>query len=143
MTKKSYRRLIQIPTFHGRYEYLRIGGAPGEDTFGFERYVNQRLYHSAEWKATREKILIRDADQDGPCDLAIAGRPIAYKPIIHHINPITLEDIEAGRYCVFDPNNLITVTHETHNAIHYGDASSLPIIEVPRTKGDTVLWKTE
>lgn len=138
---KTYKRLIQIPTFEGRYEYLKLRTREGFATFHFERYVTQRLYHSSEWKAARREVLLRDADNEGPCDLGIKGRAIGYAPTVHHINPITLKDIEYGLECLFDPNNLITVSNNTHSAIHYGDASKLVTLQTTiRTSGDTLLW---
>lgn len=134
---KSYRELMRISNFEDRFEYLKIGGRVGRETFGFERYLNQTFYRSGEWKACRRGIIIRD---DG-CDLAISDRVIVGRMIVHHINPITIEDIELGRDCVFDPDNLITTSHNTSNAIHYGDASLLILVPKERRKGDTILWR--
>ena len=137
---RTYREVSRIPTFEDRFEYLKLGGKVGEASFGFDRYLNQILYRSPEWKRTRAGILIRDEFDGHSCDLAVAGRPIPVKPIVHHINPITLEDIEQRADCVFDPENLITVSHDTHNALHFGDASLLPKLPIERRKGDTSLW---
>lgn len=134
---KSYRELMRISNFEDRFEYLKIGGRVGRETFGFERYLNQTFYRSGEWKACRRDIIIRD---DG-CDLAIPDRRIVGRMIVHHINPITIEDIELGRDCVFDPDNLITTSHNTSNAIHYGDVSLLILVPKERRKGDTILWR--
>lgn len=133
---KSYKELCRLQTFEERYEYLKIGGIVGRETFGFERYLNQAFYKSGEWRHTRRNIIIRD----NGCDLAIKDREIFDRIIVHHINPITIEDIEYGRDCVFDPDNLITTSHNTSNAIHYGDASLLIILPKDRRKGDTRLW---
>ena len=134
---KSYLELRQIPTFEGRYEYLKIGGVVGRATFGFERYLNQILYNSDDWKWIRRDAIIRD----NGCDLGIEDREIFGRLVVHHINPITIEQIETGDPCVFDLNNLICSANRTHNAIHYGDASLLTILPKERRKGDTCLWK--
>ena len=135
---KTYSQLIQIPDFEGRYEYLKLGGKVGLDTFGHDRYLNQILYHSTEWQRTRREIIIRD----NSCDLGLMEYVIFRFPIVHHINPITADDIEKRRDSIFDPENLITVSRNTHNAIHYGDASKLPKLPQERRRGDTCLWKT-
>ncbi len=135
---KSYQELCGLLTFEERFEYLKIGGLVGEATFGYERYLNQSFYRSREWKQTRRDIIIRD----NGCDLAVPDREIFGRIVVHHINPITVEDIEFGRECIFDPNNLICTSHNTSNAIHYGDASLLLRIPKERSKGDTQLWKT-
>lgn len=134
---KSYRELRRLRTFEERFDYLKIGGVVGRETFGFERYLNQTFYHSGEWKHTRRDIIVRD----NGCDLGIRDREIFDRIIIHHINPITIEDIELGRDCIFDPDNLICCSHDTSNAIHYGDASLLIKFSQERRKGDTQLWK--
>jgi len=133
---KTYRQLRRYQTFEEKYAYLRLGGSVGRDTFGFDRYANQVLYHSSEWRQTRDKIIIRD---DG-CDLGIEGREIFKGLILHHINPITIEDIENHADCIFDPNNLICTSSNTHQAIHYGDQSMLIILPQTRMRGDTKLW---
>ena len=133
---KTYRELTRLRTFEERYEYLKIGGAVGRETFGFDRYLNQSFYRSREWRHCRNDIIVRD---DG-CDLGIEDRQIFGRIIVHHINPITLEDIEYARDCVFDHNNLICTSHNTSNAIHFGDASLLPTLPKERRKGDTSLW---
>lgn len=134
---RSYRELVRLPTFEERFEYLKLKGVVGNSTFGFDRYLNQILYNSSEWKRTRNDILIRD----GGCDLGIEDREIFHKPIIHHINPITIENIENRDDCVFDPNNLITTSGTTHNAITYGDGSKLVRLPTIRRRGDTCPWK--
>lgn len=137
--KLSYSELVRIPTFKERYEYLRIGGIVGQSTFGSDRYLNQILYTSPEWKRFRNGIIIRD---DG-CDMALRGMQIlGYMIIVHHINPLTVEDVENRNPVIFDPDNVVCVTERTHRAIHYGDASLLPEIPIIRTKNDTCPWKT-
>lgn len=136
MKTRSYRQLISFSTFEERYKYLRLEGIIGESTFGFSRYINQQLYKSREWKRIRDLIIIRD----GGCDLGVSGCDIHGQIIIHHINPITLEDIEAGEFCIFNPNNLITTSLNTHNAIHYGNMSALIQLPKDRKPNDTCLW---
>lgn len=133
---KSYRELRRIPTFEERFEYLKLGGAVGRATFGFERYLNQAFSRSTEWRHCRRGIILRD----NGCDLGIQDREILGRIIVHHINPITVEDIELSRDCLFDPDNLICTSHNTSNAIHYGDKSLLVIAPKDRKKGDTSLW---
>ena len=134
---KTYSELITLPTFEDRFKYLQLKGAVGKDTFGHDRYLNQALYNSSEWKSLRNKIIIRD---DG-CDLACEGFEIYGQILIHHINPITVEDIINRSPKVFDPENLITTVHNTHNAIHYSDASLLITAPIKRSKNDTCPWK--
>ena len=137
MILRTYSELIAIPTFAERYEYLRISGKVGEDTFGFDRYLNQKFYRSLEWKRIRDKVIIRD----NCCDLAIDGREIYGKVIIHHMNPIGLSDIMDATEYLLNPEFLICTTLDTHNAIHYGDATQLIIDVVERKLNDTVPWK--
>ena len=134
---KCYSELIQLPTFIQRYRYLKIGGIVGEETFGYDRYLNQLLYRSPEWKRFRRDIIIRDE----ACDLACEGYEIVGKILIHHINPITVRDIEMRDPKIFDPENVISVTLNTHNAIHYGDESLLITEPLERTPYDTCPWK--
>lgn len=134
---KSYRELIKIPNFIDRYEYLKIGGNIGEETFGFDRYINQILYRSSEWKRTRRNVIVRDNGND----LGIEGRPIGEHIIIHHINPLTKEMIEDRDPSIFDMNNLISCSLRTHNAIHYSDDSLLFKGITERFKGDTCPWR--
>jgi hypothetical protein len=135
---KLYSELIQIPSFIERYRYLKLGGKAGEITFGNERYLNQVLYKSREWKSFRREIIIRD---DG-CDLGLSGYSITGVPIIHHINPITIEDVVNRSDSVFDPENVICVSRRTHNAIHYGDEELLLIDEIiERIPNDTIPWR--
>jgi len=136
MMIKTYRELIRLHTFEERFEYLRLGGIVGRETFGFERYINQTFYRSREWKQTRHNIIVRDS----ACDLGILDREIHDRIIIHHINPITVDDIDNGNSCVFDADNLICISNNTHQAVHYGDKSLLTILPIERSKGDTKLW---
>lgn len=133
---RTYSELRQLKTFEERYRYLALRGRVGESTFGFDRHVNQGFYTSREWRSARDGIIIRD----NGCDLGIEGYEIHHGLYIHHLNPITLKQIESGDPCILDPNNLITVTHNTHNAIHYGDERMLPRPLVERRPGDTRLW---
>lgn len=137
MNIKSYSELITIPTFEERFEYLQLKGSVGKDTFGYDRYLNQVLYHSPEWKKLRNQIIIRDCG----CDLACEGYEIYGRILIHHLNPITVDDVLDRSRKVFDPNNLVCITHNTHNAIHYGDASMLLTGPIVRTKNDTCPWR--
>ena len=134
---KTYSELIKIPTFIERYLYLKIGGQVGYETFGYDRYLNQILYRSPEWKRFRRDIIIRD----NGCDLACDGYEIIGKVLIHHIDPITVRDIELRDQKIFDPENVVSVTLNTHNAIHYGDESILITEPLVRTPNDTCPWK--
>ena len=134
---KTYSELITIPTYEERFEYLRCNSAVGKETFGFDRYLNQVLYNSMDWKRLRHQIIIRD----NGCDLAFEGYTIYGKIIIHHINPISLDDIMKERSIVFDPENLVCVSFNTHNAIHYSDASLLSTGPIERTPNDTCPWR--
>ena len=137
MSIRTYSELITIPTFEERFEYLQLKGSVGKDTFGYDRYLNQVLYRSPEWKRLRNQIIIRD---DG-CDLACDGYDIYDKVLIHHLNPITVEDVLTRSRKVFDPDNLVCVSHNTHNAIHYGDVDLLATGPIIRTKNDTCPWR--
>ena len=134
---KTYRDLQGLTSFIDRYRYLKIGGLVGQSTFGFDRCFNQRLYTSKEWQRTRNQVILRD----NGCDLGIPSREIFDRILIHHINPISIEDIENSNPVIFDLDNLICTTHNTHNAIHFGDDSLLIGLPKERRKGDTVLWK--
>lgn len=134
---KTYSELVTIPTFLERYQYLRIGGRVGADTFGFDRYLNQVLYHSDEWKRFRRDIIIRD----NGCDLACDGYDIPNRILVHHINPITVEDVLKRNPMIFDPENVISTSHNTHQAIHYGDEGLLIRAPTERTKNDTCPWR--
>ena len=133
---KSYSKLSKLTTFEERYEYLKIGGRVGSDTFGFDRYANQALYSSPEWKKVRNKVITRD----NGCDLGVPGYEINSKILIHHMNPISMEQILNRDPIIFDPDNLISVSHRTHNAIHYGDSEQIPKNPIERKPGDTKLW---
>lgn len=133
---KSYSELIRIPNFMDRYAYLKLDGIVGDSTFGFDRYINQSFYTSSIWRQLRSKIIVRDEG----CDLAIPDRPIGGTIFIHHINPITLEMFEDDDPLLYDEDNLICVSRDTHSAIHYGDESLLIPDFFPRRPGDTKLW---
>lgn len=134
---RSYSKLIRLSTFDDRFNYLKLNGVVGHKTFGFERYLNQELYRSRIWKDIRNKVILRDE----ACDLGMIDRPIGYRVLIHHINPISIVDIEEGNECVFDLDNLISTSLDTHNALHYGDISLINLTPITRTKGDTCPWK--
>lgn len=134
---RSYTEMLRIPEYKERFLYLQLSGMVGAQTFGNERYLNQILYNSAKWKKCRNEVVIRD---DG-CDLACPDYPIKGRVIVHHINPITIDDILEERGIVFDLDNLISVAHSTHEAIHYGDEHLLPHNPTIRVKNDTCPWK--
>ena len=134
---RTYSELITLPTFMERYKYLRIGGTVGTDTFGFDRYLNQVFYKSDEWKSIRRHVIIRDCG----CDLGIEGHEIHERILIHHINPISEEDILGRSDFLLNPEYLISTSHRTHNAIHYGDDSILIDTPLERRKNDTCPWK--
>ena len=135
--ERSYRELITYNTFLDRYNYLKLSGKIGEETFGWARYINQILYKSSRWRETRSKIIIRD----NACDLAMEGYDLYDRITVHHINPLTLEDIEEDSENIYDLDNLISVSTITHKAIHYGTESLLPKEIIIRTKNDTCPWK--
>lgn len=137
MSIKTYSELIALPTFEERYRYLRLDGKVGQDTFGFDRYLNQIFYRSQKWKAIRDEVIIRD----NGCDLGVDGHEIYGRILIHHMNPITQYDIERETEYLLDPKYLITTTHNTHNAIHYGDENLLITAPIERTKNDTCPWR--
>ena len=134
---RTYSELITLPTFEERFRYLRLKGSVGEDTFGFDRYMNQKFYRSAEWKRIRDQVIVRDMS----CDLGIEDRVIFDKVLIHHMNPITSKDIRYVTDMLLNPEYLICVSHRTHNAIHYGDEDLLVTAPVMRTPNDTCPWK--
>lgn len=136
---KTYSELMSLPTFEERYRYLRIGGKVGEDTFGFDRYLNQIFYKSDEWKEIRNYIIVRDCG----CDLGMSDREIFGRIYVHHMNPITKEDILSRSECLLDPEYLICTSDITHKAIHYGDESLLITAPVERRKNDTCPWKRD
>ncbi len=137
MTIRIYSEMIQLKTFEERYQYLQLNGVVGKETFGFDRYLNQMLYKSDEWKRCRRDVIIRD----NGCDLGCEGFDIYGKILIHHLEPITVQDIYNRNPKVFDLENLISTTLVTHNAIHYGDESLLIRAPIIRRKNDTCLWK--
>lgn len=133
---RRYRELHGIESFEDRYKYLALRGTVGDTTFGFDRYLNQRFYTSAEWRKLRQHVIYRD----NACDLGVEGREIHSKIIIHHMNPMTVGDIVHREEAILDPEFLITTTLRTHNAIHYGDEHLLSRAPVVRRPGDTKLW---
>lgn len=137
MSIKTYSELIILPTFDERLEYLMLNGSVGEMTFNGHRYLNQMLYQCPEWKRVRRRVIIRD---DG-CDLGCDDYPIGGRIIVHHINPITVDDIVDRKPCVFDLENLISSSHNTHNAIHYSDSNQLIHKPTERAKYDTCPWR--
>ena len=137
MMIRTYSELILLPTFEERFEYLRLDGKVGEDTFGFDRYLNQLFYRSQEWRKIRDYVIVRD----NACDLGVEGCDIYSKVLIHHMNPITARDIEKRTELLLDPEYLICTTHNTHNAIHYGDENLIIKSPIVRTKNDTCPWK--
>lgn len=134
---RTYSELSKLETFEERFEYLRLDGNVGEETFGFDRYLNQALYKDPEWRSSRDKVIIRD----NGCDLGIDEREIHGRILVHHMNPITVEDVVRRDPKVFNPEYLISTTHLTHNAIHYGDKNLLPQNPIERSKNDTCPWK--
>lgn len=134
---RSYSEMITLPTFEERFKYLQLSGKVGKDTFGFDRYLNQVFYRSRRWKSIRDKVIIRD----NGCDLGVEGHEITGQIIIHHMNPITIEDIELESEFLLDPEFLISTIHNTHNAIHYGDEDLLIKLPRERTPNDTCPWK--
>ena len=134
---RTYSKLILLPTFEERYEYLRLDGRVGEETFGFDRWLNQTFYKSEEWLSMRDKIIIRD----NGCDLGIPGRDIYSRILIHHMNPITKEDILRRSDILLNPEYLICVTPNTHRAIHYGNSNLLIKDLIERRPNDTCPWK--
>lgn len=134
---KSYSELMKLNTFEERFEYLALHGVVGAETFGSNRCLNQDFYRRKEWKDARRTVIIRD----NGCDLGIKDRQIVDRIYVHHINPITLEDVLNARPILFDPENLICVSYTTHEAIHYGDKSLLMLDEPERKPNDTCPWK--
>ena len=137
MSIKTYSELIKLPTFEERFQYLKLSGAVGKETFGFDRYLNQNFYRSAAWKRVRDQVIVRD----NGCDLGIDDRIIYGKILIHHMNPINDRDILDLTDILLNPEYLICVSHLTHNAIHYSDESLLPSEPIVRFKNDTCPWK--
>lgn len=138
MSHKSYSELIKILSYEERYEYLKLGGSVGELTFNGHRYLNQKFYSSdPEWKRIKREVIIRD----NGCDMAHEDFPVNSKIIIHHINPITIEDLIKRNPIIFDLDNLVCVSMNTHNAIHYGDISLLALPPIERVPFDTCPWR--
>lgn len=137
MKIRTYSELILLPTFMERYRYLKLGGKVGEETFGFDRYLNQQFYRSREWKKIRDEVILRD----GACDLGIPDREIPSRVIIHHMNPITKYDIINQTEFLLNPEYMICTIKRTHDAIHYGDESLLFDGLIERSKNDTCPWK--
>jgi hypothetical protein len=133
---KTYSELRWLTTFDERFQYLLLGGQVGRSTFGFDRYINQKFYASRQWKTARDQVIVRD----NGCDLGVPGYEIHTGILIHHINPVSVDDILHGEDWIFNPEYLITTTHNTHNAIHYGTDKLIPKTVVARSPGDTKLW---
>ena len=136
-TIRTYSELIRLPTFEERFRYLKLDGLVGKDTFGFDRYLNQEFYRSKEWKEVRDFVIVRD----NGCDLGMDGYEIVGRIYIHHMNPITVNDIVHSSDFLLNPDYLICVSHNTHNAVHYGDEDLLVTAPVERRKNDTCPWK--
>lgn len=134
---RTYTELSKLNSFLERYEYLRLGGKVGEETFGFDRYLNQIFYKDPEWLEARDNVIIRD----GGCDLGMSDREIRGKILVHHMNPVTKEQILRRDPVLFDPEYLICTIKSTHDAIHYGDETLLMLDPIVRTKNDTCPWK--
>lgn len=137
MIIRTYSELITLPTFEERYQYLRLGGKVGEETFGFDRYLNQIFYKSQEWRSIRDYVITRDQG----CDLGIEDREIFGRILIHHMNPISVEDILHRSEYLLDPEYLISTIKNTHDAIHYGDESLLIVAPIERRRNDTCPWR--
>lgn len=133
---RRYSEVTRLETFKERFEYLKLGGTVGHDTFGFDRYINQAFYTSTQWRNIRRDVIVRD----NGCDLGVIGYEAHNGLLVHHINPMTANDIEHGAEWILDSEFLICTTHDTHNAIHYGDSSLLRTPFVERAPGDTRLW---
>lgn len=138
MNIRTYSELSKLATLEERYQYLRLGGKVGEETFGFDRFINQYFYQRcSEWKAIRNHVIVRD----NGCDLGVEGYEIRGPILVHHMNPITIEDIERKSDFLLDPEFLISTTLNTHNAIHYGNIDLLPQAPIERRPFDTCPWK--
>ena len=134
---KCYSELVLLPTFEERFQYLRLDGIVGQETFGFDRYMNQYFYRSKEWRRVRDIVIARDAG----CDLGVLGHEIFGRVLIHHMNPIRPENIRSRSDILLNPEYLITTVHETHQAIHYGNESLLITAPIERVRNDTCPWK--
>lgn len=133
---RTYRELRRLETFEERYQYLKLVGQVGSSTFGFDRWINQRFYKSSEWFSARNEVIIRD----NGCDLGVEGYEIASGLLVHHMNPLMVEDLTEDNRDIYNLDYLITTSLQTHNAIHYGDESLLPRGPIMRKPGDTKLW---
>ena len=136
MKIRTYSELRRLQSFEERFDYLVLRGEVGEATFGFDRWINQRFYQSRQWQQVRELVIVRD----NACDLGVPGYEIYARLMVHHMNPVTSQALADGEEWVLDPEYLITTTHRTHNAIHYGDDSLIPKLLIERRPGDTKLW---
>ena len=134
---RTYSELVQLQTFEERFDYLRLDGVVGKDTFGFDRYLNQQFYRSSEWKRIRNQVIVRD----NGCDLGIDEYEIHGRILIHHMNPISIEDLQHMSDLLMNPEYLICVSHRTHNAIHYGDESLIATVPIERSQNDTCPWR--
>lgn len=134
---RCYSEVRRLGSFDDRFEYLMLRGQVAQTTFGFDRWVNQQFYTSREWHLVRDEVIVRDHG----CDLGVRGHDIHVGLLVHHMNPLTIKDIEAGEEWILDPEYLITTSHRTHNAIHYGNRNLLPRTVVARRPGDTTLWR--
>ena len=137
MIIRTYNELMLLPTFEERFEYLKLSGRVGEETFGFDRWLNQKFYRSVEWRHLRDQVIIRD----NGCDLGVEGREIYGKILIHHMNPISKKDILERTDLLLNPMYLISVTKQTHDAIHYSDDSILMKDPIVRSRNDTCPWR--
>lgn len=135
---RTYSELSKINSYEERFEYLKLNGFVGVETFGFDRYINQRFYKSLEWKRIRDKVIIRD----NGCDLGVEGYEIHGRILIHHMNPVTPDELRSNLDLLLNPEYLICVAHNTHNAIHYGDSDLLITAPVERTAFDTCPWRS-
>lgn len=136
MIERRYSELSRFTFFDDRFEYLKLSGGVGRSTFGFDRYINQKFYTSREWHDVRSYVMVRD----NGCDLGISGYEIHVNALIHHMNPMSIDDVIRREAWILDPEFLITTTHNTHNAIHYGTESPYPKVVLKRTPMDTKLW---
>jgi hypothetical protein len=136
MRRKSYSELSRFDTFEDRFNYLKLHGGVGRSTFGFDRYINQRFYTSRQWKEVKNFVVVRD----NGCDLGIIGYEIEISPLIHHMNPMNVDDILSNEPWILDPEFLILTTTNTHNAIHFGVENAYPRVVTQRTPNDTQLW---
>lgn len=137
MSIRTYSELIKLPTFEERFRYLKLNGRVGEETFGFDRWLNQKFYKDPEWRAVRDKVIIRDAG----CDLGMPDREIGGKILVHHMNPITKDDILQRTEYLLNPEYLICTVKNTHDAIHYGSEDLLITVPIERTRNDTCPWR--